>query len=111
MSRARERGTRTQSANGAVAAVAVTTGGGSLNRRRTSGAARPAASAVHATERMAIDRRTARASLVGRQATRSLCGPMRTFVFGYGSLLRRPDGIPCHPLGHPRTWDRAMDNP
>jgi cation transport regulator ChaC len=35
---------------------------------------------------------------------------MRTFVFGYGSLLRRPGGIPCRLLGHRRAWDVAMDN-
>jgi cation transport regulator ChaC len=35
---------------------------------------------------------------------------MRTFVFGYGSLVRRPDGIPCHLLGHRRAWNVAMDN-
>ena len=35
---------------------------------------------------------------------------MRTFVFGYGSLLRRPGGIPCHLLGHRRAWNVAMDN-
>ena len=35
---------------------------------------------------------------------------MRTFVFGYGSLLRRPDGVPCHLLGHRRAWNVAMDN-
>jgi cation transport regulator ChaC len=35
---------------------------------------------------------------------------MRTFVFGYGSLLRRPDGIPCHLHGHRRAWNVAMDN-
>ena len=35
---------------------------------------------------------------------------MTTFVFGYGSLLRRPDGIPCHLLGHRRAWNVAMDN-
>jgi cation transport regulator ChaC len=39
-----------------------------------------------------------------------VCGPMTTFVFGYGSLLRRPDGIPCHLLGHRRAWNVAMDN-
>jgi hypothetical protein len=35
---------------------------------------------------------------------------MRTFVFGYGSLVRRPGGIPCHLLGHRRAWNVAMDN-
>jgi cation transport regulator ChaC len=35
---------------------------------------------------------------------------MRTFVFGYGSLLRRPGGIPCRLLGHRRAWNVAMDN-
>ena len=35
---------------------------------------------------------------------------MRMFVFGYGSLLRRPGGIPCHLLGHRRAWNVAMDN-
>ncbi len=35
---------------------------------------------------------------------------MRTFVFGYGSLMRRPGGIPCHLLGHRRAWNVAMDN-
>src|SRR5215208_2426646 len=35
---------------------------------------------------------------------------MTTFVFGYGSLVRRPDGLPCHLLGHRRTWNVAMDN-
>jgi dephospho-CoA kinase len=35
---------------------------------------------------------------------------MTTFVFGYGSLVRRPGGIPCHLLGHRRTWNVAMDN-
>ncbi len=35
---------------------------------------------------------------------------MTTFVFGYGSLVRRPDGIPCHLLGHRRAWNVAMDN-
>lgn len=35
---------------------------------------------------------------------------MRTFVFGYGSLLLRPGGIPCHLLGHRRAWNVAMDN-
>src|SRR3954453_9400084 len=73
-SRTRERGTRTHSANGAVAAVAVTTGGGSLSRRRTSGAASPAASAVHATRRMAVGRRTARASIAPRRAERAFAG-------------------------------------
>src|SRR5829696_7674825 len=60
-SRARVRGYKTQSANGAVAAVAVTTGGGSSRRRRTSGAATPATSAVTAAARMAVvGTRTAR---------------------------------------------------
>ena len=35
---------------------------------------------------------------------------METFVFGYGSLVRRPGGIPCHLLGHRRAWNVAMDN-
>ena len=35
---------------------------------------------------------------------------MRTFVFGYGSLLRRDGGIPCRLLGHRRAWNVAMDN-
>jgi cation transport regulator ChaC len=35
---------------------------------------------------------------------------MTTFVFGYGSLRRRPGGIPCHLLGHRRAWNVAMDN-
>ena len=35
---------------------------------------------------------------------------MTTFVFGYGSLVRRPDGIPGHLLGHRRAWNVAMDN-
>ena len=35
---------------------------------------------------------------------------MTTFVFGYGSLVRRPDGLPCHLLGHRRAWNVAMDN-
>ncbi len=35
---------------------------------------------------------------------------MRTFVFGYGSLLRLDGGIPCHLLGHRRAWNVAMDN-
>jgi cation transport regulator ChaC len=35
---------------------------------------------------------------------------MRTFVFGYGSLLRHPDGVPCRLLGHRRAWNVAMDN-
>jgi cation transport regulator ChaC len=35
---------------------------------------------------------------------------MRTFVFGYGSLVRRAGGIPCHLLGHRRAWNVAMDN-
>jgi len=35
---------------------------------------------------------------------------MRMFVFGYGSLLRHPGGIPCHLLGHRRAWNVAMDN-
>jgi cation transport regulator ChaC len=35
---------------------------------------------------------------------------MSTFVFGYGSLLRHPGGIPCHLLGHRRAWNVAMDN-
>jgi cation transport regulator ChaC len=35
---------------------------------------------------------------------------MTTFVFGYGSLVTRPDGIPCHLLGHRRAWNVAMDN-
>ena len=35
---------------------------------------------------------------------------MTTFVFGYGSLVRRPGGIPCHLLGHRRAWNVAMDN-
>ena len=89
-----------QSANGAAAAVAVTTGGGSLSFRRTSGAARPAASAVHATRRMAVERRTAAREYPG----------MTTFVFGYGSLLRRDGGIACRLLGHRRAWNVAMDN-
>ena len=50
--------------------MAVTTGGGSFRRRRTSGAAKPAASAVHAATRMAVDRRTARASIAPRAAAR-----------------------------------------
>ena len=32
------------------------------------------------------------------------------FVFGYGSLLRHPGGIPCHLLGYRRAWNVAMDN-
>jgi cation transport regulator ChaC len=35
---------------------------------------------------------------------------MTAFVFGYGSLVRRSDGIPCHLLGHRRAWNVAMDN-
>jgi cation transport regulator ChaC len=35
---------------------------------------------------------------------------MRTFVFGYGSLLRRADTMACHLLGHRRAWNVAMDN-
>jgi len=35
---------------------------------------------------------------------------MRTFVFGYGSLLRLAGGIPCRLLGHRRAWNVAMDN-
>ena len=35
---------------------------------------------------------------------------MTTFVFGYGSLVRRPGGLPCHLLGHRRAWNVAMDN-
>jgi cation transport regulator ChaC len=35
---------------------------------------------------------------------------MRTFVFGYGSLVRRPCGIACHLTGHRRAWNVAMDN-
>ena len=35
---------------------------------------------------------------------------MGTFLFGYGSLLRFPGGIPCHLLGHRRAWNVAMDN-
>jgi len=35
---------------------------------------------------------------------------MTAFVFGYGSLVRRPDGLPCHLLGHRRAWNVAMDN-
>jgi cation transport regulator ChaC len=35
---------------------------------------------------------------------------MTAFVFGYGSLARRPDGLPCHLLGHRRAWNVAMDN-
>src|SRR3954449_985332 len=35
---------------------------------------------------------------------------MTAFVFGYGSLVRRPDGLPCNLLGHRRTWNVAMDN-
>src|SRR3954469_1501646 len=35
---------------------------------------------------------------------------MSAFVFGYGSLLRRPGGVPCHLLGHRRAWNVAMDN-
>jgi cation transport regulator ChaC len=35
---------------------------------------------------------------------------MTAFVFGYGSLVRRPGGIPCHLLDHRRAWNVAMDN-
>jgi hypothetical protein len=35
---------------------------------------------------------------------------MTTFVFGYGSLLRRAGGLPCHLLRHRRAWNVAMDN-
>ena len=35
---------------------------------------------------------------------------MTAFVFGYGSLVRRRDGLPCHLLGHRRAWNVAMDN-
>ena len=35
---------------------------------------------------------------------------MTTFVFGYGSLVGRPDGLPCQLLGHRRAWNVAMDN-
>ena len=35
---------------------------------------------------------------------------MTTFVFGYGSLLRRDGGIACRLLGHRRAWNVAMDN-
>jgi cation transport regulator ChaC len=35
---------------------------------------------------------------------------MRAFVFGYGSLLRHPGGIPCHLRGYRRAWNVAMDN-
>src|SRR4051794_34562063 len=62
-SRLRERGRRTHSAGGARAAVAVTTGGGSLSRRRRRGAATPPISAAPAARRMAVGRRTARASV------------------------------------------------
>ena len=32
------------------------------------------------------------------------------FVFGYGSLLERGDGVPCRLAGHRRRWGVAMDN-
>src|SRR3954470_7546242 len=57
-SRVRERGTRTARANGVAAAVAITTGGLRRNRRRSNGAARPAASTVQAAARMAVERGT-----------------------------------------------------
>src|SRR5215208_1166167 len=72
-SRLRERGVRTQSANGAVAAVAVTTGGGSRTRHRADGG-RPAHSAGECSREGGGDVAST--------------GSMRTFVFGYGSLLR-----------------------
>ena len=33
-----------------------------------------------------------------------------SFVFGYGSLLQRGDGVPCRLAGHRRRWGVAMDN-
>ena len=32
------------------------------------------------------------------------------FVFGYGSLLERGEGVPCRLAGHGRRWGVAMDN-
>lgn len=32
------------------------------------------------------------------------------FVFGYGSLLERGEGVPCRLEGHRRRWGVAMDN-
>ncbi len=32
------------------------------------------------------------------------------FIFGYGSLLARGDGVPCRLAGHRRRWGVAMDN-
>src|SRR5918912_598827 len=59
MSRARVRGTTTHSATGAAHAAARTRGAGSRRRRRTMGAATPAASTAQAAARTAV-RRTAR---------------------------------------------------
>src|SRR4051812_16631092 len=63
MSRARERGNRTQTATGAPHAAVSTTGGGSLSRLRTRGAATPATSMAPAAARMRAGRRRKRASI------------------------------------------------
>ena len=76
-SRARVRGTSTQSANGADAAAAMTAGAGRSRRRRTSGAATPAASAAAAPALMAVDRRTAGGSLTSPQANTESPGEAR----------------------------------
>jgi gamma-glutamylcyclotransferase (GGCT)/AIG2-like uncharacterized protein YtfP len=33
-----------------------------------------------------------------------------SYVFGYGSLLERPEPVPCELTGFRRTWNVAMDN-
>src|ERR1700736_2652345 len=54
------RGTATHSATGAIAAEPSTTAGGSFTRRRTSGAATPAATRPQALARIALDTRKSR---------------------------------------------------
>ena len=55
-SRVRERGAATHNAGGATATAAVLTAAGSRSRRRASGSARPAATAVHASARSGFPR-------------------------------------------------------
>src|SRR5215212_2149638 len=89
-SRARERGMRTARANGVAAAVAITTGGLRRNRRRSNGAARPAASTVQAAARMAVERGTDFANISrGTDGSGTGNRPLALQLVPAGRLLHR----------------------
>src|SRR5579884_4037338 len=93
-SRARLRGRTTHSARGADQAAPSTTGGASLRRRRSAGAATPAASRLHAATRMPLRK---------RKAGEYMEGPERRSE----RRLRPPGGRLWSPGGGGRSPDSA----